>query len=89
MIWFIIGLIVAIVTIVRICLDDWNELGEKIGYSVLAVFTSFVISLLVWLLASVIISCGAEVEYNKVSDSYPCVAIHRKIPNHFFLNRRC
>lgn len=69
MIWFIIGLVVAVVIIVYICRDDWNDLGEKIGLSILTLSTSFVISLLVLLLASVIISCNVEIEYDKVSDT--------------------
>lgn len=69
MIWFIIGLIAAVVTIVCICRDEWNDLGEKIGYSILAIFTSFVLSVIVLILASAIISCGAEFEYVKVSDT--------------------
>ena len=69
MIWFIIGLIVAVAIIVGICRDDWNDLGEKIGLSILTLLTSFVISLLVLLLASVIISCNVEIEYDKVSDT--------------------
>lgn len=69
MIWFIIGLIGAAVAIVFICRDEWNDLGEKIGYSIATLFVSFVLSTLVLLLASAIISCGAEIEYDKVSDT--------------------
>lgn len=69
MIWFIIGFIVAAIIIVCICRDDWNDLGEKIGLSVLTLLTSFLISLIVLLCASLIISCTAEIEYDKVSDT--------------------
>ena len=69
MIWFIIGLIGAVVAIVCIWCDEWNDLGEKIGYSIGALFMSFVLSTLVLLLASVIISCNTEIEYNKASDT--------------------
>ena len=69
MIWFIIGFIVAVVIIVYICLDEWNDLVDKIGLSVITVLTSFLLSCLVLLLASVIISCTAEIEYDKASDT--------------------
>lgn len=69
MIWLIIGLIVAVAIIVCICLDSWNDLGEKIGYSIITLLASFLISVLVLFFASMFISCGAEIEYNKVSDT--------------------
>ena len=69
MIWFIIGLIVAAIIITRICLDDWNDLGDKIGLSILTLFASFILSFIALLLASSIISCNAEFEYDKVADT--------------------
>lgn len=69
MIWFIIGFVVAISIIICIWCDDWNDLGEKIGYSVLILLTSFLISLIVWLGASAITTCCAEIKYDIVSDT--------------------
>lgn len=69
MIWFIIGLVVAVVIIVSICCDDWNDLGEKIGYSVVTLLASFVFSLMVLLIASGVVTCCAEIEYNIASDT--------------------
>ena len=69
MIWFIIGLIIAVIIIVGVCCDEWNDFGDKIAYSVIILLTSFIISLLVWLFASIVISCSAEIEYGMVSDT--------------------
>lgn len=69
MIWFIIGLIVAIAISIYICCDDWNDWGEKIWKSMLTLLTSFAISMLVLLFASICINCDAEIEYNMISDT--------------------
>ena len=69
MIWFIIGFVVWVaITIYFIC-DSWYDIGEKICNSMLVFFLSFLTSLIVWLGASAITSCYAEIEYNMVSDT--------------------
>ena len=69
MIWFIIGFVVAVAIIIYIWCDDWNDWGDKICGSVLVLLTSFLISLIVWLGASLITSSCAELKYNVVSDT--------------------
>ena len=69
MIWFIIGLVVAIAIIIYICCDDWNDLSEKIGISMVTLLVSFILSSLLWMWSSVIISCCTEAKYNMVSDT--------------------
>ena len=69
MIWFIVGLAIAIVIIIRICCDDLNDLGYKIGFSALAFLSSMSIAFLVFLGASAIISNSAEIKYDIESDT--------------------
>lgn len=68
MIWFIIGFIVAIAIIIGVFRDDFYGWGERIGFSFLILICSFFISCLIFLGASVITSCCAEIEYSMVSD---------------------
>jgi hypothetical protein len=69
MIWFIIGLVIAIVITIGICVDDWNDLGDKIFFSIMTFLLSCLGSLLVFVLSSAIVSSCAEIKYNKVSDT--------------------
>lgn len=69
MIWFIIGLVIAIIVIIFVCIDDWNDLADKIAYSFITLLVSAVATTLVWLLSSGIVSACAEIKYDKVSDT--------------------
>lgn len=69
MIWFIIGSLVAVVMIVYAFCDTWNDFADKIFALIAAPIISFIISLLVFLLASTIISYFVEINYKVVSDT--------------------
>lgn len=69
MIWFIVGLVVAIAIIIFAWRNEWYDWGEKISCSIGVLIAFFAISLIVCLIASKITSCCAEVKYNIVSDT--------------------
>lgn len=69
MIWFIIGLVAAVVIIVWIFCDDYTDWCDRICGPIATLIVSFLVSLLVWLIASPITSCCAEIEYNMTSDT--------------------
>lgn len=70
MFWLIIGFIVFIIlTIYFIRSNEYAGWGEKIGSSVLVLITSAMLSVLVWLFASLIISAFAETDYYVASDT--------------------
>lgn len=69
MIWFVIAGLVAIVIIIFICRDDWNDFFEKITMSFSTLLVSFAIASFVFFFASIITSYCAEIEYNVVSDT--------------------
>jgi hypothetical protein len=69
MIWFIIGCIVAIVIIVRICIDDSNDLFDKNLFSILTIVASLEVSSLVLVMTSAIVSNCADIDYAKETDT--------------------
>jgi hypothetical protein len=69
MIWFILGLFITIIVTVFVCIDDWNDLADKIAYSFIALLVSVIAATLVWLLSSGIVSTCVEIKYDKVSDT--------------------
>lgn len=69
MIWFIVGFIVAVIIIVNICRDNFYDFSEKLTLSTMTLFLSFLGSICVLGIASVISSSYAEIEYNIASDT--------------------
>ncbi len=69
MIWFVIGLTVAIVLIIKTWIDDWYDLGEKIGAFFGINLLAFLISFLVWFGVSGLMSICIDLEYVKDSDT--------------------
>lgn len=69
MIWFIVGLVVAIVIIVGIFRDSWYDWYDKIFGSIVVLLISFCLSLIVLFIASTITSCFAEIDYKLASDT--------------------
>ena len=69
MIWFIIGLVAFIVVTIRLCCDEWYDLGEKFVGIFLAFIITALSSLGVLIITSAIVSSVAEVEYNIFSDT--------------------
>ena len=69
MIWFIVGFIVAVIIIVNICRDNFYDFSEKLTLSTMTLFLSFLGSICVLGIASVIASSYAEIEYNIASDT--------------------
>ncbi len=67
MIWFIIGWIIASVIMINAICDEWNDLGSKIVYSMLALITSTIVSFLVCFFVSLMMSSFVEFDYNIVS----------------------
>jgi hypothetical protein len=69
MIWLIIGFVVAVVIIIKIFCDSWNDWCDKLFGLVITSLLSMCISLIVLLGASAITSCFAEIDYDLVSDT--------------------
>lgn len=69
MIWFIIGCVATIVIIIHICIDDWNDLVDKILLSILTIAVSLVFSFLVLVMTSEIVSGFADIDYVKKTDT--------------------
>lgn len=69
MIWIIIGLVVFVVTTIKILCDSWYDWREKLLYPLAALTLSGMMTFLVLLIASGIVSNCAEVDYDMVSDT--------------------
>jgi hypothetical protein len=69
MIWFIIGCVAAIVIIIHICIDDWNDLFDKILFSILTIVVSLVVSSLVFVMTSAVVSACTDIDYVKETDT--------------------
>lgn len=69
MIWFIIGCVATIVIIIHICIDDWNDLGDKILFSILTITVSLGVSFLFFVMTSAIVSNFADIDYVKKTDT--------------------
>ena len=69
MLWIIIGLIVFIVSVVKIFIDGWFDLVERFLVSFLILICTAGITLIVLLISSGLTSAVAEVDYNMVSDT--------------------
>lgn len=69
MIWFVIGGAVAIVLIIKLWVDDWYYLGDKILLSFLETLAAFLVTSLVWFCVSGMMSLSIDLEYTKDSDT--------------------
>jgi hypothetical protein len=69
MIWCIIGLTVLIVLIVKLWVDDWWDLDEKIGFSLAYIIVTFLATFLVWFGVSGVMSICTDLEYVKDFDT--------------------
>lgn len=69
MIWTIIGLIVCIVEIVKVCCDEYFDWSDKLGTSFLIMLASILGIVLVTLSASLITTSCVDADYNMVSDT--------------------
>lgn len=69
MIWCVLGMIAVIIAIIFICCDEYNDLGEKIWYSFVALILSILVSFVFLLVSSAIATEHAEIEYHAISDT--------------------
>ena len=69
MIWLILGTLICVGVIVCICCDTWNDWVVKILLSILTVLVSFLTTLIMLVVSSVIVTGCAEINYNVVSDT--------------------
>lgn len=69
MIWLILGFIVTVIIIINIFNDNWNDWSDKIFLSVITIMLSFMVSLLILLVASAMTSGCAEIDYDLESDT--------------------
>lgn len=69
MIWFILGLIIAVIIIVVEFCDGLYSFGEIIGVPMLILLMAFLLSSIAYFVSSLVTSCFAEIEYNVESDT--------------------
>lgn len=69
MIWLIIGVIACIGIIIYIWCDQWNDLAEKVFFSILTLFLLPFIAIVVLLISSAFVSGIADIKYNMESDT--------------------
>ena len=69
MIWIITGVLVCIVSIVKVFCDSFNDWFDKINLSIASILFSAAITLIVLLVSSLIVSNCAEIKYDMISDT--------------------
>lgn len=69
MLWFILAAIIFTIVVVIVYMNEWTDLGEKIGFSVMLAITFFLAALIISLIGGAILSCDDDnVTYTKTED---------------------